>query len=248
MKLCRLITLDIMGTILDVCLPVGVHYSQVGAKFGLNINPQLLNDNFKKGWYEMKVKHPNYGRHTGLGWENWWKQLVHHTFVNSSLKPLDHFTLNEISHQLIDMYNHPEQWRCCDGALDFINHVHQRQIPLAVLSNFDERLEVLLENMNVRKYFRFVVGSYDVGCEKPDKRIFDLVETIARTMDDLSDIKKSEILHIGDTPELDYLPAKSAGWNAYLISKTSKDITEKYPNICKEFIFKDLHELKQVFT
>lgn len=237
-----------MGTILDVSAPVGVHYSHVGAKFGLHVSPELLNENFKILWRNMKNKHPNYGRHSGLGSKNWWKLLVHETFISSSQRTIDSVTLNNISHYLFEMYNHPEQWKCCDGAVDFIKHVYGKQIPMGVVSNFDERLEGLLQNMGLRKYFAFVIGSYDVGVEKPDPRIFNLVEVRARSIKGLSDIKKGEILHIGDTPDLDVIPAINAGWKAVLISKSRRDSIMKYPNIDEGTIFRDLHELKQVFT
>lgn len=84
---------------------------------------------------------------------------------------------------------------------------------LGVISNFDSRLDVLLRNMKLHQYFDFVLSSYQAGCEKPDKEIFER----AIKLSELKDLKPSECLHIGDTPVTDYFGARNAGWYSLLI-------------------------------
>jgi FMN phosphatase YigB (HAD superfamily) len=121
--------------------------------------------------------------------------------------------------------------------VDFLNYLKlQQQIEsrnatvqphfkLGVISNFDSRLDVLLRNMKLHQYFDFVLSSYQAGCEKPDKEIFQR----AIKMSELKDLKPSECLHIGDTPVTDYLGARAAGWNSLLVHDSSPEkLRQKY--------------------
>lgn len=80
---------------------------------------------------------------------------------------------------------------------------------------------------NVDEDISFVVLSYDVGYEKPDRQMFDaakqlLKETLAEDSEntELQPVDQFEILHIGDELEKDYFGAKNAGWNALMIDRT----------------------------
>jgi hypothetical protein len=71
----------------------------------------------------------------------------------------------------------------------------------------------------------FVVQSYDVGYEKPDRRVFDAA--MALLSEKLVDEGKGESaddfekLYLGDDLENDYLGARAAGWDAALIDRKS---------------------------
>ena len=113
--------------------------------------------------------------------------------------------------------------------MDFLNYLKLQQqfdskkgadqphFKLGVISNFDSRLDVLLRNMKLQQYFDFVMSSYQAGCEKPDKEIFQR----AMKLSELKDLKPSECLHIGDTPVTDYFGARNAGWYSLLIHDSS---------------------------
>lgn len=103
-----------------------------------------------------------------------------------------------------------------DGRLTF---------KMGVISNFDHRLDVLLRNMKVNHFFDFVLNSYDAGCEKPDKEIFERAIKEA----EMEDLNPNECLHIGDTPITDYIGARAAGWHGALIhEKDPKLLKLKY--------------------
>jgi FMN phosphatase YigB (HAD superfamily) len=85
-----------------------------------------------------------------------------------------------------------------------------KKYELGVISNFCGNLLDILEEFDLRKFFRTVTESYYAGCAKPDMRIF----TIA-----LAKVERSpaECLFIGDNPERDVAPAKAIGMTAVLI-------------------------------
>lgn len=70
----------------------------------------------------------------------------------------------------------------------------------------------------------FVVTSYDVGHEKPDRRIFDaatsmLTETLASDGEGLH-IEGFDRLYVGDDLEKDFDGARAAGWTSVLLDRT----------------------------
>ena len=45
---------------------------------------------------------------------------------------------------------------------------------MAVVSNSDGRVDQILQELDLRKYFELVIDSFVVGVEKPDARIFEI--------------------------------------------------------------------------
>lgn len=235
----KLLTFDVTGTLLNFRLTVGQQYAKVADSFGVNVKPELLTKKFKSTFKKMAVDHPNFGQVTGIGWEEWWKQLVLVTFRESlSSSEFDPYKVERISSRLIDVYTTPECWELANSALELLGYLKNKNLPIGVISNYDPRIETILESVNIRHYFKFVVASYDAKCQKPDLSIFKLVEEMNQSL------KSCDILHIGDSPELDYLAAVNAGWNAMLVRKDVEHIKKEYPNIDSKYIVPDLAQLK----
>jgi putative hydrolase of the HAD superfamily len=81
-----------------------------------------------------------------------------------------------------------------------------------VVSNWDSRLEGLLEDLGLAPHFDAVVVSHHVGIEKPNPGIF-------RRALELLEADASSTLHVGDVPELDLAGAESAGIDAVLVDR-----------------------------
>lgn len=238
----KLVTFDVTDTLLQFRNNVGKQYSEIGALHGIKCPKQAIAQNFKTHWYLMKKEHPNFGLVTGIGWEKWWKLLVYRTFKDADLNA-DDAKLEIISSKLIEMYKSSQCWQQCYGALGLLSYLRNRGITLGVLSNFDERLPVLLENTKLRHYFRFVITSYEAGFEKPDERIFN--EALCQAK--IPNLKPEQCLHIGDTAALDYLGARKAGWHSALIHEDAQFITKKYSDIDPDHIYRTLYDLHKYF-
>lgn len=112
---------------------------------------------------------------------------------------------------------------------------------LGVISNFDDRLEELLSNMKLAKYFDFIINSYRSGFEKPEREIFNRAMAESK----IDGLKPSDCLHIGDTPLTDYLGARNAGWYAALIHEREPiTLQKKYgeTNINTNHVFRSLFD------
>lgn len=124
-----------------------------------------------------------------------------------------------MTNYLLDLYKTSSCWQLCYGTVEILNFLKlqkqfgsqngkfEQQFKLGIISNFDSRLDVLLRNMKLYHYFDFVLSSYQVGFEKPDKEIF----RSAMKFSELEGLKPEECLHIGNTPVTDYFGAKNAG-------------------------------------
>jgi FMN phosphatase YigB (HAD superfamily) len=113
---------------------------------------------------------------------------------------------------------------------------------VGVISNSDDRVHSVLSSLGLKVKPRrvgskirhvtetedisFVVHSYDVGYEKPDRRIFNAAtDMLASTLGSSEDYHK---LYVGDSVSNDYVGAEKAGWHAVLIDRHgSKDRREQ---------------------
>lgn len=121
--------------------------------------------------------------------------------------------------------------------------MRKKNIVLGVISNFDQRLELILKDIQIRQYFAFVLTSYDFGKEKPSLSIFEEALKLMQ-YHRKEEILPQEAMHIGDRVDNDYFGAKSAGWNALLINHDNKLDESK---VLREDVFKNLKELQKHF-
>lgn len=238
----RLITFDVTDTLLKFRTSPGKQYGEIGAMFGVRCEDQELALHFKNSWHRMNRAHPNFGRYSKLGWQNWWMQLVDITFAESGAK-IQPEKLPKFTETLLDLYKTSAAWQHANGAIELLKYLRMQQqlgtkehgsppFVLGVISNFDPRLDVLLRNMKIHQFFDFIVCSYNVKAEKPSKEIFE----IAMKYSEMKNLEPNECLHVGDTPITDYLGAKEACWNAALIhEKDTPYLIAKYGEKIQDF-------------
>lgn len=104
---------------------------------------------------------------------------------------------------------------------------------VGVISNSDDRVPSVLASLGLNVQPRrvgskirriaesedisFVVHSYDVGFEKPDRRIFNAATGILGSS--LGSVDDYQKLYVGDSVSNDYIGAEKAGWHAVLIDR-----------------------------
>ncbi|CAG9855691.1 unnamed protein product [Phyllotreta striolata] len=239
----RLVTFDITGTLLKFKLTPGQQYGEISALYGINCDGNELSKHFKEHWHRMSLVHPNFGRDTGLGWEEWWRTLVKKTFKDTRAN-VDEKKLDEVAFHLIELYKVSTCWQLCDGVSGLLSYIRSKNIPMGVISNFDPRLHVTLTNIKLRHFFHFILTSYEAGFEKPDPKIFQ--EAMARSK--LEGLKPEECLHIGDQVCYDYIGAKNSGWQAVIISDTEiSSLKKNNPEIEPSHVFDSLFGLHKHF-
>ncbi len=95
----------------------------------------------------------------------------------------------------------------------------QGRFDLAVVSNFDGRLRMILENLGVSKFFSHVFLSSELGADKPDPEIF-------RRALRLSNARPDEVLHVGDDPVRDGEAGRSAGLAVFQLERPKNSLRD----------------------
>ncbi len=86
---------------------------------------------------------------------------------------------------------------------------------LGIISNFDSRLNALVDDLGLGPWISQVVHSSAVGAAKPDPKIF--LEACAR-----AGVKPQQAWHVGDSLTEDFEAARRAGLNAVLLDRNGK--------------------------
>lgn len=234
----RLVTFDVTNTLLKFRAEPGKQYGEIGAMYGLLCDKGALVKSFKAHYVKMSQEHPNFGLNTGLGWEQWWKMVVSGTFKDAKFDA-EEKKLDAISTHLIEVYKTSACWQQCYGAQGLLSYLRSKKIPLGCISNFDPRLHTILENNKLKHFFKFMLGSYEVGFQKPDSKIFEA----AMKESGLKNLKSEECLHIGNSVVFDYDGATNSGWNPLLIHDRSPDkMKEMYPQVDVDLIYRSLYD------
>jgi putative hydrolase of the HAD superfamily len=105
-----------------------------------------------------------------------------------------------------------------DDVVPVLGELRAAGSKLGVVSNFEEWLERLLDQLGVIGYFDVRVISGVEGLEKPDPRIFELAMERA-------EVSPERSAYVGDNPEFDIDPAAAAGMFPVLL-----DRRERFPD------------------
>ena len=110
--------------------------------------------------------------------------------------------------ELYDRFAEPDAWHIYEDVLPTLDLLASREIKLAIISNWDERLRPLLHKLKLDHYFEAFAISLEVGFPKPSPVIF---EHAANRLG----LPASSILHVGDSSEMDIAGANAAGFQAH---------------------------------
>jgi putative hydrolase of the HAD superfamily len=106
-------------------------------------------------------------------------------------------------------------YRLFEDVEPVLRRFHERGLILGVVSNFEEWLERLLEQLGVTRFFDVRVISGIEGMEKPDPRIFQLALERAA-------VAPPEAMYVGDNPYFDVDPPAALGMGAVLIDRRGR--------------------------
>jgi len=102
-----------------------------------------------------------------------------------------------------------------DDVVPVLGKLRDAGLKLGVVSNFEEWLERLLDQLGVTGFFEVRVISGVEGLEKPDIRIFELAMERANVTPERS-------AYVGDNPEFDVDPAAAAGMFPVLLDRRER--------------------------
>ncbi|MGQ0633862.1 MAG: HAD-IA family hydrolase [Planctomycetaceae bacterium] len=106
----------------------------------------------------------------------------------------------------------PDAWRLLDDAPPVLKALRDRNIGLALASNFDQRLHGICDALPALREIACRVISSEVGYRKPSRGFFDaLLQRVG--------CHPEEVLMVGDDLENDVAGAQRSGINAVLVDR-----------------------------
>ena len=214
----RAISFDVGGTLLEPWPSVGHVYAEVARRHGVpQATPELLNHRFQAAWTRRSQPH-----HTRAQW----RELVDEVFAGLAWEPPSRTFFPE----LYDRFSTAGAWRVFEDVRPTLDFLKRLRVPMAVVSNWDERLRPLLSVFNLEAYFSVILISCEMGAAKPSPFIF---QQAARQLC----LPPESVLHVGDSEQDDLEGARAAGLQAIQIDRSRVGKSEER--------IRSLEELKQ---
>jgi len=209
----RGLLIDAMGTLLEPAAPVAVTYARKAAAAGITMTPEQIGPAFHAAYRAAPpMAFPDRSvKSLDQQEKEWWLACVGDTFQRAG-QPLETTVLRHLTGQLFYHYASPDAWVVPEDVPRCLQRWHGAGLKLAVVSNFDRRLDSLLERLWLRHWFTAVVISSRCGVAKPDPRLFHLaLERLG--------LSPHEVWHLGDA-KADVQGARAAGIRCILVQRT----------------------------
>ncbi len=212
----RAIFFDAAGTLIHLPKGVGYHYALVAQGVGLKFEADALNRAFLSAWKQMPARPVIDGPRPDDD-KGWWRELVDLTInqVAPDTSALDRDAFFEAA------YSHFAEagvWELYPEVVEVLEALRPR-FELAVVSNFDGRLRMILHHLGVSGFFSHVFVSSEIGADKPDPLIYQ------RALK-LSGLRPDETLHVGDDPIRDWQGAEMAGIPVFRLERPKNSLRD----------------------
>jgi putative hydrolase of the HAD superfamily len=196
---------DATGTLFDTAESVGTVYGRAAEAHGISLPAWRLDDAFNRIVASAPPRvFPDCDASRAAQLEQgWWRKVVRSTFLaaDSTVVFPDP---NAFYDSLFDAYKEAGAWKLRTGVAEGLRELKRRGIATGVVSNFDQRLPMILQALEVASFLDIVITPAVCGFEKPDPGIFKAALLALGT-------EASATLFVGDHPEKDRSAAERVG-------------------------------------
>lgn len=221
---------DVGYTLITLFPSRGDVYSEIAYDFGYNLDPKLIETNFKNlemDWDKEKIRsHPltHASKETVV---KHYAQLNSEVLLKSGIPSKEKNISVKIGTKIFnEVFSNNSLWRVLSGAEEFLKQLKSQGKKLAVVENWDERLPGFMKTWKLDKYFEFVVTGGSMKLRKPDPSIFEKAVKKIKPK-----ISLEKIIHIGDRYTEDVLGPREIGITPLLFDR--ERLTTK--NDCLKF-------------
>ncbi|HLY39351.1 MAG TPA: HAD-IA family hydrolase [Candidatus Binatia bacterium] len=206
------VTLDAAGTLFEPVEPIGVTYARVAARHGIVVAPNAVERGFADAFAAAPpLAFPKATPATLADEERtWWSSIVRAAL---GVEPTPAFAT--CFAELYEHYGAPATWRVFDEVPDTLRALRNHGLKVAVVSNFDRRLDGLVAGLGLAPLVDAVVSSTRAGAAKPAPDIF---HTALRALS----VTAAAALHAGDSVVADVAGARAAGLRAVLVDRHTR--------------------------
>jgi putative hydrolase of the HAD superfamily len=215
-RLPKVIFLDAVGTLFGVKDSVGEVYSAIARHWGVEISAADLDRAFIKSFkastppvfpeinqQPLALRDAEY---------QWWSAIAVKTFTE--VKVINRFVdFEKFFAQLYEHFATAQPWYIYNDVLPALINWQEKEIELGIISNFDTRLDRVLESLDLKRFFRSITISSVAGAAKPDSHIF--MKALAT-----HNYNPDRAWHIGDSLTEDYYGAMSVGIKSFWLDRS----------------------------
>jgi putative hydrolase of the HAD superfamily len=209
----RAVLFDAAGTLMKPKSSVGESYASLAANYGIHVEPAELLHRFHVCFDDaLPLAFPGVApEHLAPLEKEWWRRLVWRVF--EPFGPFERF--HAYFDELFCYFARPESWELFPDVVNTLESLRDLGLQLAVVSNFDSRLRVILSGLGIATWFDDIFISSAIGYAKPDRRIFDFVLQSRG-------LTAAEVLHVGDSVANDLTGAANAGIRGILVDRKAR--------------------------
>lgn len=202
----RWIAFDAVDTLIKPTPSVAAIYHEIGVRHGSRLPLEQVAARFRRAFSEAAVEGmPACGCPQAV--EAWHtcenrERRRWQTIVDSVLG--DVVSRDKCFEELFAHFGRPSSWSCFPDVEPALTALRTAGFRLAVSSNFDARLNAVMDGLPALRPIELRVISSQVGHRKPSRRFFQTL--LART-----GCQPAELLFVGDNPETDVAAAAATG-------------------------------------
>lgn len=206
----RWVFFDAVGTLFRVRGSVGEVYGREAFRYGFEGGPDrsgygAIDRAFKRAFGKVQAASPLAARLGEAAQKEWWREVVRETFRD--LGPFPRF--DSFFESVFDLFATDAAWVLEPGCRRVLDNLKLQGRNLGIISNFDSRIDPVLESLGIRQFFDLISVSSRSPHAKPEEAMF-------RTVIRQAGAEPGLCLHVGDHPEEDYDAGRAAGLHALL--------------------------------
>lgn len=209
------ITFDVTHTLIHSPRLVEIYHT-VLERHGIHTRPVDLRREIPWVWKEFECRdlgaaplgHQDRFTAHPKGPRGWWQDFLVRLCQRLGVDTPTRFAGAE----LFDRFAHRDAWEVYDDVRPCLTELRDSNLRLGVISNWDDRLPGLLDELDLLDFFDTVVFSSGLGLEKPNPGIFD------HCLRELG-VPAHRALHVGDHAIHDIEGAHAAGMEALRIDR-----------------------------
>jgi putative hydrolase of the HAD superfamily len=222
-----LVTFDCTGTLFEPTASIGAIYKaaladaagsdSLHSAAAAALDTSALDRCFGAAYSRAARERPCFGAGVCSS-RRWWRDVVTASYSDAGLSAdaLDELVPRAFEVLFDETFCSREGFRLLPHVEPALRSLRDAQpdgarMALGVISNWDDRLPVLLDELGVGDCFDVVLTSHGVGAEKPSPLIFERMRTLARVP------PSARAVHVGDSFERDVCGAVGAGFEAVLV-------------------------------
>lgn len=205
----RVAVFDVVGTLVTPRPTVAEAYRDVAARHGVVLDVPTIQSRFRDAWRTEERRdaaaRPAHVTSAAREEERW-RRIVEAVFAAAP-------ACDAIFADLWEHFAAPGSWDPLPKGAALLEAALAAGLPVALASNFDDRLTRLASTLEPLRRAAFVFTSSDIGWRKPAAEFF-------RAIERRLDCRPHELVLVGDDADLDLAAGRRAGWRVLGVDVT----------------------------